>query len=78
MSEIVFQVITLGLEHIVVLVFDFPAGPSIPCDGDHGGVADLKVGDEGILVELFAGTSRFTVISHQLTRMAPASAHMAT
>ena len=53
MAKVVFQVIAFGLEHIVILIFDFPAGPAIAHDGFDGGLADLKIGDKGIFVGLF-------------------------
>ena len=53
-AEVVFEVIALGLEGVVVFVLDLPAGAT---GGDDAGdifIGDLEVGDEGILIELFA------------------------
>ena len=51
MSEIMLQVVPFGFEHVVVLVFDLPAGASIAYNRLHRGVADGKVGHPGVFVD---------------------------
>jgi hypothetical protein len=55
MPEVVFQVIALGLQDIVILVFDFPA-----CSSDLGklgniGNCDLVIGYETVLIQNLTG-----------------------
>lgn len=50
-TEIVFNVISLGLEYIVVLVFDLPTGASILDNGFDSCVSNFKIGDESVLVK---------------------------
>lgn len=54
MSEVVFNMIALGLENIIILVFDLPACAPIAHNGFDGRIADSKIGIEGILVETLA------------------------
>lgn len=57
MSEIVFQVIAFGFEHIVIFVFGFPS-TSLPLGNQRNGcVIQLMVGNEGIMVKRFASGS---------------------
>ena len=75
MTEVVFEMITFGLEHIVVLVFHLPAGASITHNGFDSRVCDFKIGDEGVQVDYFArvfsGDHQFTPVDFQGRRVSP-------
>ena len=53
-TEIVFQMVAFGLEHIVILVFDLPASAPIPHNGFDIRLFYPEIRTEGILIELFA------------------------
>ena len=65
MTEVMFQVIALGLERIIVFVFDFPTGAA---GGGKGGdvlVGDREIGYPAIEVEHLAlgvGLGEFTPV----------------
>lgn len=54
MSEVVLQVVALGLERIVVFVLDFPAGTPGRDDAGNVVLGNREVGDERVVVDLFA------------------------
>ena len=54
MSEIVLQMITFGLEDIIVFVLDFPAGTTIANYGFNRCLGNFKIGDKGVFVTLLA------------------------
>src|SRR2546425_9599772 len=54
MTKVVLQMVALGLEHVVVFVFDFPAPtPRLSHLGDIFS-AHTVIGDQAIVIELFA------------------------
>lgn len=55
MAVIVFEVVALGLEDMVVLVLDLPAGPTSRHDGLDSLGGQVMVGDKGMVIEDFAG-----------------------
>ena len=68
MSEIVFQVVTLGFQRVVVFVFHLPPGASRLHNRCHGLVGDPMVCGKGIFIELLAigtGDGDFTPINQQ-------------
>ena len=69
MSEIVFQVVPLGLESSIILVFDVPPGsPSLNNFG-HGVIGDGVAGHEGIVISHPTIRTAYGV-SHQFTNSA--------
>jgi len=54
MAEVVFEVVALGLEGVVVLVFDFPPGASRGDDGGYVLVGDFEIGDKAIEIDHLA------------------------
>ena len=75
MSEIVFQVVAFGFEHIVVFVFDLPTAAAVSNNGFDGSLRDGEVGDPGVFVELcpriFPGQGQFTPVDVQRGLVAP-------
>lgn len=69
MSKIVLNMVSLGFENVVILVFDLPAGAPIPHNGFNRGVSDFKVGDESVFVEyaprIFTGDGRFAPLDFE-------------
>src|SRR5256885_4662075 len=53
-AEVMFEMVALGLEHVVVFVFNLP--PSTPGLGHLGHVrhTETVIGDKGVVIELFA------------------------
>ena len=53
MSEIVFEVVSVGLEHVEGFVLDLPARPATRGDfGDIAGV-DVQIDDEAVVISPF-------------------------
>ena len=48
LAEVVFEMIALGLEGVVVLVFAFPPGASLRDEGGDVLVGDSEIGDKAI------------------------------
>ena len=69
MSEIVFKMIALGLQYIVVLVFNSPACAPVSHNGFDGCFGDFKIGGESVLVDqfasIFAGEGQFAPVDLQ-------------
>ena len=54
MTEVVLQMIALGLEHVVVFVFDLPTPPTRLCHCHHVMGGQAMIGDTAIMIELCA------------------------
>ena len=52
MTEIMFQVVALGFEHIVIFVFRLPTGPRCRRDLNDLGSVNEMVCNPGIVVDL--------------------------
>lgn len=53
-AEVMFQMVALGLEGVVVLVFNLPTRAARGDDAGDVFVGDLKIGDEGVFIKNFA------------------------
>ena len=51
-AEIVFQMVALGLEHIIVLVFHLSTGSAIPDHGRDNGFRKWEISDERVMIDL--------------------------
>ena len=69
MSEVMFNVIALGLQYIVVLVFNFPACAPISQNGFDSCPSDFKISGESVFVDQFTGiftdNSQFALVDLQ-------------
>lgn len=54
MPKVMLEMIALGLEHIVGFIFALPVRPAIPDNGNNIIAIQVKVGDERIVIDLFA------------------------
>ena len=53
-TEVMFEIVALGFQRVIVLVFDLPAGAARGDDTSDVLIGDFKIGDEGIFVKLSA------------------------
>ena len=54
MAKIVLQMVPLGLQHIVIFVFDLPAPTAGLGDGCDVVRAQAMIGDKAVMIQLFA------------------------
>jgi hypothetical protein len=67
-TEVVLQVIPLGLEHGVAFILDLPARPSCRHEPDHVLLPDFPVRDEGVVIKqlpIFIGARHFQPVDFQ-------------
>jgi hypothetical protein len=53
MAEVMFQMVSFGLEYVIVLILHFPADTTIGCDISNIFFIDHKVGNKGISIAHF-------------------------
>ena len=53
-TQVVFEMVALGLEGVVVLVLDLPAGPPGSDQAGDVGLVDRPVGDPGVVIDRVA------------------------
>ena len=54
MTKVVLQMVPLGLEHVVVFVFDLPAATTRLRNRHNVVIVQAMIGDTAIVIELFA------------------------
>ena len=77
MPKVVFQIISIGFQHVEGLVFDLPPCPATGGEVRHGGGGDLQIGDETVEIRSLAfGVQDFN--ENQLTMIASSVARNGT
>ena len=77
LPEVVLDLITRGLEHVIILAFDLSAGASISHISFDRGIRDCKIGEEGVSIDhcacVFTREGQFTPVDFPRRLVSPYS-----
>ncbi len=76
-SKVVFEIVSVGLEHIEGLILDFPPRPAAGGQFGDGIGGDREIGDEAVVIIRFPLALKVSM-ENQLTRMASSVARSGT